>query len=80
MEAVREIAKKAESGDSWGAGTYSGSFAEGRFRGLARPSGASVVDLQTAGCRQSPQMPAHYAKAELVEPGAVPKFFYGKRK
>jgi site-specific recombinase XerD len=41
-------------------------------------AGASVVDLQTAGRWQSPQMPAHYAKAELAERGAVARFFYGK--
>ena len=43
-------------------------------------AGASVVDLQTAGRWQSPQMPAHYAKAELAERGAVARFFYGKGK
>ena len=43
-------------------------------------AGASVVDLQTAGRWQSPQMPAHYAKAELAERGAVAQFVYGKAK
>ena len=43
-------------------------------------AGASVVDLQTAGRWQSPQMPAHYAKAELAERGVVARFFYGKGK
>ena len=43
-------------------------------------AGASVVDLQAAGRWQSPQMPAHYAKAELAERGAVARFFYGKGK
>ena len=42
--------------------------------------GASVVDRQTAGRWQPPQMPAHYAKAELAERGAVARFFYGKAK
>ena len=34
-------------------------------------AGASVVDMQNAGRWKSPQMPAHYAKAELAERGAV---------
>ena len=41
-------------------------------------AGASVVDMQTAGRWKSPSMPAHYAKAELAERGAVARFFYGK--
>ena len=43
-------------------------------------AGASVVDMQNAGRWKSPQMPAHYAKAELAERGAVARFFYGKAK
>ena len=42
-------------------------------------AGASVVDMQNAGRWKSPQMPAHYAKAELAR-GAVARFFYGKGK
>ena len=42
--------------------------------------GASVVDIQTAGRWKSPQMPAHYAKAELTEREAVARFFYGKER
>ena len=38
-------------------------------------AGASVVDMQNAGRWKSPQMPAHYAKAELAERGAVARFF-----
>ena len=41
-------------------------------------AGASVVDMQNAGRWKSPQMPAHYAKAELAE--RVARFFYGKRR
>ena len=41
-------------------------------------AGASVVDMQTAGRWSDPKMPAHYAKAELAERGAVARFFYGK--
>ena len=42
-------------------------------------AGASVVDMQNAGRWKSPQMPAHYAKAELAERGAVARYFYGKK-
>lgn len=41
-------------------------------------SGATLVDMQTAGRWSDPKMPAHYAKAELAERGAVARFFYGK--
>ena len=41
-------------------------------------SGATLVDMQTAGRWDDPKMPAHYAKAELAERGAVARFFYGK--
>ena len=44
---------------------------------LAR-AGATVVDMQTAGRWQSPNMPAHYAKAELAERGAIARFKDGK--
>ena len=42
-------------------------------------AGASVVDMQNAGRWKSPQMPAHYAKAELAERGAVARYFYAKK-
>ena len=45
---------------------------------LAR-AGASVVDMQVAGRWKSTQMPAHYAKAELAERGAIARFKEGKR-
>ena len=41
-------------------------------------SGATLVDMQTAGRWDDPKMPAHYAKAELAERGAMARFFYGK--
>ena len=40
--------------------------------------GASVVEMQIAGRWKSPQMPAHYARAELVDRGAIARFKYGK--
>ena len=42
-------------------------------------AGATVVDMQVAGRGKSSQMPAHYAKAELAERGAIARFKDGKR-
>ena len=42
-------------------------------------AGATVVDMQIAGRWKSSQMPAHYAKAELAERGAIARFKEGKR-
>ena len=44
---------------------------------LAQAS-ATVVDMQVAGRWKSSQMPAHYAKAELAERGAIARFKDGK--
>lgn len=44
---------------------------------LAR-AGASVVNMQVAGRWKSPQMPAHYARAELAKQGAIARYKYGK--
>ena len=41
-------------------------------------AGASVVNMQVAGRWKSPQMPAHYARAELAERGGIARFKYGK--
>ena len=35
-----------------------------------------VVEMQVAGRWKSPQMPAHYARGELVEQGAIARFKY----
>ena len=43
-------------------------------------AGASVVDMQVAGRWKSPQMPAHYVRAELAEQNAIARFKYGKCK
>ena len=69
---------KARSQDAGVEGFISGhSLRVGSAVSLAQ-AGASVVDMQNAGRWKSPQMPAHYAKAELAERGAVARFFYGK--
>ena len=41
--------------------------------------GTSVVDMQTAGRWADPKKPAHYARAELAERGAVARSKYGNR-
>ena len=41
-------------------------------------AGASVVELQGAGRWKSPQMPAHYARVEEAEKGAVARYRYKK--
>ncbi len=42
-------------------------------------AGATIVDMQVAGRWKSSEMPAHYAKAELAERGAIARFKDGKR-
>ena len=37
-------------------------------------AGASVVDLQVAGRWKNSQMPAHYARAEMAERGAIARY------
>lgn len=44
---------------------------------LAR-SGASLVDIQVAGRWKDPGMPAHYARAQFAEKGAIARFKDGK--
>ena len=41
-------------------------------------AGESVVEMQVAGRWKSPQMPAHYARGELAEQGAIARFKYKK--
>ena len=43
-------------------------------------AGATVVDMQVAGRWKSAQMPAHYAKAELAERGAIARFKEGNQR
>ena len=42
-------------------------------------AGASLVDIQTAGRWKDPGMPAHYARAQFAERGAIARFKDGKR-
>ena len=41
--------------------------------------GASLVDIQVAGRWKDPGMPAHYARAQFAEHGAIARFKDGKR-
>ncbi len=41
-------------------------------------AGASVVDMQQAGRWKSPQMPAHYSRAQEAERGAGAQYRYKK--
>ena len=41
--------------------------------------GASLVDIQVAGRWKDPGMPAHYARAQFAERGAIARFKDGKR-
>ena len=41
-------------------------------------AGASLVDIQVAGRWKDPSMPAHYARAQFAEKGAVARFKDGK--
>ncbi|MYF98939.1 tyrosine-type recombinase/integrase [Candidatus Poribacteria bacterium] len=43
-------------------------------------AGASVVDLQVAGRWKNSQMPAHYARAEMAERGAIARYKENKPK
>ena len=75
---ARRIIKKRAS-DAGVEGFISGhSLRVGSAVSLAQ-AGATVVDMQVAGRWKSSQMPAHYAKAELAERGAIARFKDGKR-
>lgn len=47
----------------------------GAAQSLAQ-AGASLVEMQQAGRWESPSMPGHYARAELVSRGAVARLGY----
>ena len=75
---ARRIIKK-RAADAGVKGFISGhSLRVGSAVSLAQ-AGATVVDMQVAGRWKSAEMPAHYAKAELAERGAVARFKDGKR-
>lgn len=70
---ARRIIKKRAS-DAGVEGFIAGhSLRVGSAVALAQ-AGASVVEMQIAGRWKSSQMPAHYAKSELAERGAIAKY------
>ena len=75
---ARRIIKK-RAADAGVTGFISGhSLRVGSAVSLAQ-AGATVVDMQVAGRWKSSEMPAHYAKAELAERGAIARLKDGKR-
>lgn len=75
---ARRIIKK-RAADAGVEGFISGhSLRVGSAVSLAQ-AGATVVDMQVAGRWKSSQMPAHYARSELAERGAIARFKDGKR-
>ena len=77
VDGVRKIIKR-RAREAGLEGNISGhSLRVGSAVSLAQ-AGASVVNMQVAGRWKSPQMPAHYARAELAEQGAIARFKYGK--
>ena len=77
IDGVRKIIKR-RAREAGVEGKISGhSLRIGSAISLAQ-AGASVVNMQVAGRWKSPQMPAHYARAELIEQGAIARFKYGK--
>ncbi len=74
---ARRIIKK-RAADAGMKGFISGhSLRVGSAVSLAQ-AGATIVDMQVAGRWKSSKMPAHYAKAELAERGAIARFKDGK--
>lgn len=74
---ARRIIKK-RAADAGVKGFISGhSLRVGSAVSLAQ-AGATVVDMQVAGRWKSSEMPAHYAKAQLAERGAIARFKDGK--
>ena len=70
------LAIKARAAAAGVEGFISGhSLRVGSAMSLAK-AGASVVEMQVAGRWKSPQMPAHYACAELADRGAIVRFKY----
>ena len=70
---ARRIIKKRAADAGVGGFTSGHSLRVGSAVSLAQ-AGATVVDMQVAGRWKSSQMPAHYAKAELAERGAIARF------
>ena len=77
IDGVRKIIKRRARAAGLEGNISGHSLRVGSAVSLAQ-AGASVVNMQVAGRWKSPRMPAHYARAELVEQGAIARFKYGK--
>ena len=76
-QAARAIIKRCATAADL-QGRFSGhSLRVGSAQSLAA-SGASLVEMQTAGRWQSPNMPGRYARGELAARGAIARLRYGK--
>ncbi len=71
--AARRIIQKRAANASMEGFIAGHSLRVGTAVSLAK-AGATVVDMQVAGRWKSSQMPAHYAKAELAERGAIARY------
>jgi len=74
---ARRIIKKRATDASVGGFISEHSLRVGSAVSLTQ-AGATVVDMQVAGRWKSSQMPAHYAKTDLAERGAIARFKDGK--
>ena len=74
---ARRILKK-RAADAGVEGFISGHSLRVRSAVSLAQVGATVMDMQVAGRWKSSQMPAHYAKAELAERGAIARFKDGR--
>ncbi|MDE0315395.1 MAG: tyrosine-type recombinase/integrase [Candidatus Poribacteria bacterium] len=70
---ARQIIKKRAAGAGVDGFISGHSLRVGSAVSLAK-AGASVVDLQVAGRWKNSQMPAHYARAEMAERGAIARY------
>ena len=77
-DGVRQIIKRAAARVGLAEKVSGHSLRIGTTVSLAQ-AGATLVDIQTAGRWKSSQMPAHYARAQFAERGAIARFKDGKR-
>ena len=77
-DGVREIIKRSAARVGLTDKVSGHSARIGSAVSLAR-AGASLVDIQVAGRWKDPGMPAHYARAQFAEKGAIARFKDGKR-
>ena len=77
-DGVRQIIKRAAARVGLAEKVSGHSLRIGTTVSLAQ-AGATLVDIQTAGRWKDPGVPAHYARAQFAERGAIARFKDGKR-